>query len=103
MARFLPGKKGQIKHPTAPLSYHYQPGIKIMDDSVLTLAFDMPTTLPTILARGPGRTAGMLGVFPGYTQPWATLAIPVNSFGGSQAGKFVLSPLVDTNGDTSGE
>lgn len=102
MARFLRSKKGQVPHTDTNL-VAYQPGIKVQDDSILSWAFDMSTTLPVLLARGPGRTAGMLGVFPGYTQPWATLAIPTNSFGGSQAGKFVLSPLVDNTGDTSGD
>jgi hypothetical protein len=103
VARFARGSKGLVPHTTAPQIVHYQPGIKVMDDSVLSWGFDMPTTLPVIVFRGAGRVAGMLGVLANAPQNWSPLAIPTNSYGGSQAGKFILSPLVDTSGDTSGE
>lgn len=102
MARFRPGSKGLVPHPTTNL-VQYSPGIKVQDDSILSWAFDMPTTLPVILFRGAGRVAGALAVVAQSPQPWAPLAIPVNSFGGSQAGKFAFAPLTDTTGDDSGQ
>lgn len=100
-------KLGRAGKPIIPHTdtnlVHYQAGVKVQADSVLSWAFDMPTTLPTILYRGAGRVAGMLSVFPTSPQMWSPLAIPTNSFGGSQAGKFTFAPLTDTSGDTSGD
>lgn len=98
------GRAGKpiIPHTDTSL-VHYQAGIKVMDDSVLTWAFDAPTTLPVILYRGAGRVAGALAVVATAPQPWAPLAIPVNSFGGSQAGKFTFQPLVDNGTESAGE
>ncbi len=100
--RWKPGSKGLVPHPSTPL-VQYQPGIKVQADSILSWAFDMPTTLPVILFRGAGRVAGALAVVAQSPQPWAPLAIPVNSWGGSQAGTFIFNPLVDNSGDDSGE
>lgn len=93
MARFGKGKAGQVPHTSAPDLYHYQPGIKIMSDNVLTWAFDSPQTLPLLVFRGAGRVAGMLGVLANAPQVVAPLAIPTNSFGGLQTGGIQFSPL----------
>lgn len=92
------------KHPTAPYLYQYRQGVVPQADSVLSLAFDWQNWhLPVLLFRGAGRVAGALAVVAQAPQPWAPLAVPTSSFGGSQAGIFEFAPLLDTTGDTAGE
>lgn len=96
MGIFSGKKKGAVPHTDTPL-YQFQPGTKVQADSVLSWGFDMPTTLPVLLDRGPGRVAGSLNVFQSGPQLFSPLSIPTSGFGGTQTGKFVLSPLVDNS------
>jgi len=94
----MPWLRKKIKHPTAPKLYQFRQGIQVMADSALLSGFEQPTYNPIYLVRGAGKIAGSLMVL----QPpvsFAPLAVPIASFGGTQAGIFQLQPLVDTTGD----
>jgi hypothetical protein len=86
-----------VIHPDTSI-YQFQQGEQLKAGA-LSWAFDMLFALPTIVYRGPGRTAGQLSVYPNASQVYSPLAIPMQGLGGLQAGKFILSPLVDATGE----
>lgn len=88
-------KQARIPHPGAPTIYSYHQG-RLINNGAQTMSFNQLFQLPNIFFRGAGRLAGSLNVVQ-HTQLNYNNSVPVNSFGGIQAGQIVGQPLLTQN------
>lgn len=83
----------KIAHPNAPSLYSYHRG-DIYTNGAQEMVFNQKFQLPTLFFRGAGRLAGTMSVFQ-PNQVSYNNSVPVNSFGGTQAGQIILQGLLD--------